>query len=284
MRKLSFLPDKIYLQLFYFAACGKFINFKNPRGYNEKLQWMKIYDRHPEYTCLADKIQVRKIVRDKLGVDCTIPLLGVWDNFDEIDFSQLPNEFVLKCSHDSGSAKIIDHWNSYTINEKKYLKEFYFERLQSDYYFAGREYNYQGLKPHIIAEPLMGTDEEKRIGIKDFKIYCFHGEPKLILIITGRRAEKHEDFFDADFNWLPEIRNGYTSSSICPPRPKCFETIMEYARILSKGIRHVRMDFYEIDGKVYFGEYTFNSGGGFELFEPKEWERKIGDWIDLNKN
>ena len=130
----------------------------------------------------------------------------------------------------------------------------------------------------------MGTDEEKRIGINDYKLFCFNGEPKLILVITGRRAEKHEDYFDADYNWLPEIHTFHTSSEHCPPKPKCFEKLIQYAKILSAGIRHVRMDFYEINGKVYFGEYTFYSGGGFELFHPDEWERQLGDWIDLNSH
>ena len=284
MRSLSFLPDKLYLQLFYFATCKKIINFKNPRGYNEKLQWMKIYDRHPEYTCLAGKIQVRKIVKEKLGADCIIPLLGIWNSFDEIDFSLLPDAFVLKCSHDSGSVKIINNKENLTEFEKEDLKKFYTKRLKRDFYFAGREYSYKGLIPRIIAEPLMGTEEERKIGIKDYKLYCFDGEPKLILIISGRHAERHEDFFDADFNWLPEIRNGYKSSDRCPSKPQCIEKIIEYAKILSAGIRHVRMDFYEIDGKVYFGEYTFFSGGGFEIFEPYEWEIKIGDWIKLNNS
>ena len=282
MENLGFIPDSLYISLFYFVAIGKWPNLKNPVGYNEKLQWLKLHDKHPEYSKLADKLQVREVIKSVLGEEYLFPMIGHWQRFDDIDFDSLPNEFVLKCNHDSGSAKIIRDKSSLTTEAKAELKAFYDRRLKHDFFNAGREYPYKGIKPCIIAEKLMKDQTGDSGGIKDYKFFCFNGEPVLLLYVTGRQTEKHEDYFDMDYNWHPEITNGWTPSDASPSKPTTFEEMKDICRLLSKGMKQVRMDFYEIDGKIYFGEYTFFSGGGFELFHPDEVERKLGNLIEIN--
>lgn len=275
------LPDKPYLKLIYRIKTGRKLNLQDPKGYNEKLQWLKLYDVHPEYTELADKVKVRDYIKEQLGEGYTFPLLGTWDSFEDIDFNELPNSFVLKCNHDSGSVKIIHDKNTLTEQEKKSLAKFYRGRLKLNSYYAGREYPYKNIKPCILAEPLMEAEGETG-GICDYKFFCFNGEPKLMFIVSGRFSEKHEDYYDMDFNHLL-IEKGSTDSGITRERPPFFDQMKEIAAKLSKGMPQVRMDFYEINGKIYFGEFTFFCAGGFLLFTPEEWERKIGDYINIEQ-
>lgn len=277
---LSFMPDSLYLRIYYFAMNGHMLHLKNPKGYNEKLQWLKLHDKHPEYSVLVDKYRVRQAIAEKLGEGYLFPLLGHWESFDDINFDELPNEFVLKCNHDSGSVKIINDKSALTPEALRELKEFYDRSMSHDFFYAGREYPYKGIKPCILAEKLMKDEKEGPAGIKDYKFFCFNGEPKLLLSVSGRQTEKHEDYFDMDYNWI-HITNGSTESKVPPEKPACFEEMKVLASRLTQGMRQVRLDFYEIDGKVYFGEFTFFSGGGFELFKPDEWEQKLGSWIDL---
>ena len=280
MYGLSFLPDAWYISLFYFAVNGKFPNLKNPVGYNEKLQWLKLHDKHPEYSILVDKLRVRGVIKEKLGEGYMFPLLGNWERFDDIDFSALPNEFVLKCNHDSGSVKIIKDKSSLTENDLQELKKFYDRRISHNFFYAGREYPYKDVKPCIIAEQLMHNKDDELGGIKDYKFLCFNGKPEFVISISGRQTEKHEDYFDMDYNWT-EIYNGSTPSAVCPPKPVCFDEMKRIATELCQGFKQVRIDLFEINGKVYFGEYTIFSGGGFELFKPEKWEKQFGDWIIL---
>ena len=277
---LSFLPDAAYVSLFYYAINGRFPNLKNPQRYTEKLQWIKLHDKHPEYRQLADKIEVREYVEKVLGPGYTFPLLGKWKCFEDIDFNTLPNEFVLKCNHDSGSVRIIKDKNALSESDLNELREFYNKRVKKDFFYAGREDCYKGIDPYIFAEQLMQASDDDPGGIKDFKFFCFDGEPRIMLMVNGRQTVKHEDYFDMDFNWL-HIQNGWTESEVCPEKPVCFEQMKEMAAKLSKGMRTVRMDFYEIDGKPYFGEFTFFNGGGFEVFKPEEWELRMGSWVNL---
>ena len=280
MYGLRLLPDRLYVSLFYFALNGRFPNLRNPKRFTEKLQWLKLYDHHPEYRVLADKLAVREHVEKILGPGYTIPVLGKWKRFEDIAFSKLPNEFILKCNHDSGSYRIIHDKKSLTKSDYEELKTFFNRQVQKDFFYAGREDCYRDIDAYIFAEKLMHSSKNEAGGIKDFKFFCFNGEPKIMLMVNGRQTEKHEDYFDMDFNWL-HIQNGWTESKVCPEKPACFEEMKETARILSKGLRHVRLDLYEIDGKIYFGEYTFFNGGGFEVFKPEEWELKMGTWINL---
>lgn len=280
MYALKFLPDKMYLQLFYFSTTRKRINFKRPKGYCEKLQWLKVNNRHPEYSELVDKLAVRSHIEKILGKEYLFPLLGVYDSFDKIDFSNLPERFVLKCNHDSGSTKVIKDKNTLTDTDIKELKKHFKKRLRHDFYFAGREYPYKGLPRHIIAEKFMTDESNPNNSIEDYKFFCFNGEPKIMFVATDRSTDCKFDFFDMDFNHL-DIYNIHPNTDKPIAKPTLFEEMIKIAKQLSQGIKAVRIDLYEINGHIYFGEYTFFHGGGFQLFNPPEWERKLGDWIDL---
>ncbi len=281
MSFLSFLPDKMYLRLFYFSTTGKLINFKNPRGFNEKLQWLKVYDRHLEYSELVDKLAVRSHIKEKLGEKYLFTLIGYYKTFDEIDFSKLPDSFVMKCNHDSGSTKVIKDKDALTQNDINNLREHFTRRLKRDFFYAGREYPYKGIKPCIMIEKMMVNKDNPEKSIEDFKFFCFDGEPKIMFVATDREADCKFDFYDMDFNHL-DIYNIHPNSDKSIEKPDKFEEMKEIAAKLSKGIKHVRIDLYELDGQIYFGEYTFFHGGGFQLFHPEKWEKQLGDWIKLN--
>ena len=281
MYALSFLPDKMYLRLFYFSTTGKWINFKNPKGFNEKQQWLKVNDIRPEYGPLVDKFAVRAHIKKELGEEYLFPLLGYWESFDDIDFSKLPNQFVLKCNHDSGSTKIIKDKSALTKADLDEMKEKFTRCLNRDFFYAGREYPYKGLKRYIIAEQLMVDEKDKDKSIEDYKFFCFNGVPKIMFVATDRSTDCKFDFFDMDFNHL-DIVNIHPNANKPIEKPAMFEEMKEIAAKLSKGMKFVRIDLYEIGGKIYFGEYTFFHGGGFQLCHPPEWERRLGDWIDLS--
>ena len=280
MYALKFLPDKPYLQLFYFATTGKFINFKNPKGFNEKLQWLKVNDKHSEYTKLVDKLAVREHIKEILGEEYLFPLLGQWESFDDIDFNALPEKFVLKCNHDSGSTKVIKNKSALTKADFDEMRAFFNRRLKRDFFYAGREYPYKNLKPYIIAEQFMVDDSAPDKSIEDYKFFCFNGEPKIMFVATDRNIDVKFDFFDMDFNHL-DIENIHPQSGKTIEKPALFEEMKAMAEKLAEGMKFVRIDLYEIEGKIYFGEFTFFHGGGFWLFNPPEWEKKLGDMITL---
>ena len=276
---LRFIPTKPYLKMVYKIKTGKKLNLKNPIGFNEKLNWLKVNDIHPEYTDLVDKIKVRQYVQNKIGEDICFPLLGQWEKYEDVNFEILPEQFVMKCNHDSGSVKIIN--NKSKIDHKE-LAKFFKSRLKINSYTIGREYPYKNIKPMIMAEKYMvpkGSSD-----INDYKFFCFNGKPEVMFIATDRSTDVKFDFFDMNFNHL-DIENIHPQAGKTIEKPKLFEEMKEIASKLSQGMKFVRIDLYEIEGKVYFGEFTFFHGGGFWLFKPDEWERKLGDWIELdNKN
>lgn len=277
---LSVLPDKLYLRIYYFATTGRMIHFKNPKGFNEKLQWIKIYDRHPEHSKLVDKLAVREHIKEVWGEEHLFPLLGYWKSFEDIDFSQLPNQFVLKCNHDSGSTKVIRDKAALTQEDMDALRKHFARRLKHDFFYAGREYPYKGLDRYIMAEQLMVDEVNPEKSIEDYKFYCFNGVPKLMFVVSERSADCRIDFFDMEFNHQ-KIYQSHPNSDKMIERPKLFEEMKRVAAKLSQGLRHVRIDLYELNGKLFFGEYTFFDGGGFQLIHPEKWELKLGDWIDL---
>lgn len=282
MNALAFLPDKMYLQMFYFSTTGHFINFKNPKGLSEKQQWLKIYDQHPEYSRLVDKLAVRDHIDSVLGEGHMFPLLGKWERFEDIDFDSLPDQFVIKCNHDSGSTRVINSKDELTSEKLEEMKKFYNKRLSRDFFYAGREYPYKGIKPYIIAEKLMVDEDHPEKSIEDYKFFCFNGEPRVMFVVTDRNTDCRVDFFDMDFQHL-DIVNNHPNSDKPIAKPAKFDEMKEVAAILSKGMPFVRIDLYELNGKIYFGEYTFYNCGGFRLCEPPEWEQRMGDWIELPK-
>lgn len=272
------LSDKKFLKLEYYACMGERLNLENPETYNEKLQWLKLYDRKAEYTTMVDKYSVKEYVADKIGEEYIIPTLGVWDAFDEINFDSLPNQFVLKCTHDSGGLVICKNKSGFDIQKAKEKIE---KSLKRDYFYVHREWPYKNVKKRIIAEKYMEDAETSEL--RDYKFFTFDGKVKALFIATDRQNEVEEtkfDFFDEEYNHL-DIRNGHPNATRIPQKPQNFELMKELAQKLSEGIPHVRVDFYEVNGKVYFGELTFTHWSGLVAFEPKKWDYTFGSWITL---
>lgn len=278
---LIYLPDKVYLTIMYRAYHGKKLHWKTPGTFNEKLQWLKLYDRDPSYSTMVDKYESKQFVSERIGSQYVVPLLGgPWESFDEIDFDALPEQFVLKTTHDCGGVWICT--DKRNLN-KKAARAFLQKHLNSNYYLTGREWPYKDVKPRIFAEEYLS--ELKDDDLRDYKFFCFDGIPKLMFVASERQSKGVEtkfDFFDMDFQHLPII-NGHPNSSKPIVKPKNFELMKELAAVLSKGIPHLRVDFYECSGRLYLGELTFSHWSGFVPFEPEEWDEKIGSWINLPK-
>lgn len=271
-------PDKLYIQLRW-KACGlKYpLNLKEPRTFNEKLQWLKLYDRNPLYTKLVDKYLVKSYIANRGGVRI-IPTLGVYDRFEDIDFTKLPNQFVLKTTHDSGTVIICKDKKTF---DRQAARKRLNKRMKEKYWLYDREWPYKNVHPRIIAEQFMV--DESGYELKDYKWFCFAGEPKYLFIATERENPNEEtkfDFFDMDFNHLP-ITNGHPNATKPIAKPKGFDEMKEIARNLSQGMPHVRVDLYDINGEIYFGELTFCHWGGWVSFKPEEWDYKFGELIEL---
>ena len=277
--RISFLikSDKVYIYLIYLCRLHKRLNLKNPQTYNEKIQWLKLYDRKPIYTKLVDKYEVKDYVANIIGNDHIIPTIGMWEKAEDIDFQSLPNQFVLKTTHDSGGLYVCKDKSQINENEVKAIMA---QSLKRNYYLLHREYPYKKVKRRIIAEEFMNDDSGK--GLRDYKFFCFDGEPKLMFVATDRPVDTRFDFFDMDFNHL-DITQGHPQATKPIAKPKGFEEMKRMAAQLSKNMPHVRVDFYDINGKVYFGELTFYHYSGIVPFVPEEWDKKLGDMIVLPK-
>lgn len=276
---LNFLPDRMYLKILYWACIGKKLDLDAPQTFNEKLQWLKLYDRKPEYTMMVDKYEVKKYIADIIGEKYIIPTLGVWNSFDEIDFDALPQQFVLKCTHDSGGIVICKDKSELDISAARTKIE---NSLKKNYYKYGREWPYKNVKPRIIAEKYMDTSDGQQL--VDYKIMCFNGKAKCLFICTDRYSDSglKVTFFDRDWNKLPFERH-YPSDHNHIIRPKNLELMFVLAEKISKEMKFVRIDFYEVHDRVFFGEITFFPGSGIEEFTPAEWDLKLGSWISLTK-
>ncbi len=275
---VALLPTKMWLSYKFKSKFGYKLDWKNPKTYSEKLQWLKVYDKNPLYTTLVDKYEVKKYIADVIGEEYIIPTLGVWDRFDDIDFNLLPDQFVLKCTHDSGGIAIVK--DKATFDKEKARKQFKIA-LARNPYSTNREWPYKNVKPRIIAEQYM--ENEATHDLRDYKFFSFDGETKAMFIATERGSETEEtkfDFFDMDYNHL-DFRNGHPNADVLPEKPQCFDEMHALADKLSRGIPQVRVDFYEVNGRVYFGEMTFFHWSGMKPFEPAEWDRTFGDWITL---
>lgn len=276
--KRHFVNPEKYIPHVFELRMGKLPNLDAPQTYNEKLCWMKLYYHNPLFTKLVDKYEVKDYVAEKIGSQYIIPTIVVWDRVEDIEWDKLPNQFVLKCTHDSGGLVICKDKSKLDIAKaKKKLNH----SLKKNYYYDGFEWPYKDVKPRIIAETYM--EDTKTQELRDYKFFCFDGEVKALFIATERQKVGEDvkfDFFDADFNHLP-FRQGHENAAVLPEKPICFEEMKRLAAVLSEGLPHARIDFYEVDGKIYFGEITFFHHGGWTRFDPEEWDYTFGSWIKL---
>ena len=279
-KNLKWIPDALYLRLRYFVLMRKHLHLKKPVTFNEKLQWLKLHDRKEIYTTMVDKCEAKNYVANIIGDEYIIKTLGVWESFNDIDFDSLPEKFVLKCTHDSGGLVIVNDKSKLDVKKAKEKIE---KSLKTNFYWSAREWPYKNVKPRIIAEEYM--EDKETAELRDYKFFCFNGVAKALFVASERQKEDEEtkfDFFDTDYNHLPII-NGHPNAETPPKKPKCFEQMKQFAEMLSKGIPHLRVDFYEVNGHVYFGELTFSHWSGMVPFEPAEWDKTFGDWIELPK-
>ena len=273
------MSDEKFLKMKYKRKLGIEPDLDNPLTYNEKCQWLKLHDRNPIYTDIVDKYKVKQFVADKIGEEYVVPLLGVYNNFDDINFDELPDQFVLKCTHDSGGFAICRSKKEFDIAAAKKRLE---SRLKRNFYIFSREWPYKNVKPRIIAENYIDS-----LGNKDsveYKLTCFNGKVKMTTVCGGIAHSTFDnrtnDFYDRDGNIMP-FYVFYKNSETPLPLPNNIEQIITLSEILAKDIPQVRVDWYMHNGHLYFGEMTFYTWGGYCVFTPKEWDRKLGDWIEL---
>lgn len=272
----NMMSDRFYLEMNYLFTTRKHLDLDNPITFNEKLQWLKIYDRNPLYTKLVDKYLVKEWVREKIGDEYVIPTIAKYDSADEIKLEDLPNQFVLKCNHDSGSVVICKDKSKFDFDAAKTKLSHCLEKDTSSFFC---EWAYRNVPRCIIAEPFL--KEEGQEELMDYKFFCFDGVPQIMYMARDRPAiAEYRDFFDMDYNHLP-IKMSSPFAEVMPEKPKQFEKMKELASCLSQGIPQVRVDFYIINEQIYFGEMTFYHCGGMVDFKPQEWNVKMGDMIHL---
>ena len=272
------VPTKLYLKIAFKASVWYRPDFKNPKTFNEKLQRLKLYDRKPEYTQMVDKYEAKKYVANIIWKQYIIPTLWIYNTFNEIDFDRLPNQFVIKCTHDSGSVIIVkDKMELDFGNTRKMIDK----ALRKNYYYSSREWPYKDVRPRIIIEKYMEDKNNK--SMQDYKFFCFNWEPKIMYLSEWleNHATATMSFFDMDFNLTNCKRKDYKLFKYKPEKPKNFDLMKSFAKKLSKWMPHLRVDFYEIDWHLYFGELTFTTCGGFVPFEGNEWDYKLGSRIKL---
>lgn len=273
----TWLPDKMYLRLMFRFKMGYKLDLKHPKTYSEKLMWLKLNDHKPEYTTLVDKYAVKKHVAEIIGEQYVIPTLGVWDKPEDIEWDSLPEQFVLKTTHGGGNTGVVICKDKATFDKEKAVAKLR-ESLKQDIYRTLREWPYKNVPRRILAEKFI---EAENNDLPDYKFFCFDGEVKALFIGTERGTGNVKfDYFDADFNHLDLVQT-HPMSGKQIEKPACFEEMKEVASNLSKGIPHVRIDLYEVKGKVYFGEYTFYHHGGCVPFHPQKWDDIFGSWIQL---
>lgn len=283
-RRLGFynrMSDKKFLERLFYADMKSRLDWDNLNTFNEKLQWLKIHDRREEYSQMVDKADAKEYVVERVSGIKIIPTLGVWDSFDEIGFESLPKQFVLKCTHDSGSVVICADKSQFDVAAaRKKLSS----ALKRNYFWLGREWPYKNLKPRIMAEQYMCDSEEDRGNLTDYKIFCFDGQPQYIMTVRDRSKGKGKSlhrWYNLDWE-LQDLDLDYRNEEREPePQPEQLQQMLEIAKKLSKGIKHLRVDLYVINGQIFFGELTFYHMSGCERFEPVEWDKKLGDLIHM---
>lgn len=272
---MEWLGDKSLVSLLYKLQKGKLLNLDNPQTFNEKLQWLKVYDHNPIYTKLVDKIQVKQIIGQKIGKEHIVPLIGKWENPKDIPFDKLPKQFVLKCNHDQGSVVLVHDKD--TINQKE-VCSFLKYKLGRNNYFGTREYGYKNIRPMVFAEKYLGKT------IKDYKFYCFNGVPKFLYVGQGltRDHSLKIDYFDLNWNIMPFYRTDYKRLGMVE-KPKHLAKMIDVAHKLCQDIPFVRIDLFEVNDQVYFSEFTLCPASGHMPFVPLEYDSIVGSWLTLQK-
>lgn len=270
--------DKQYIESKYLERVGKKLNLNTPSTFNEKLQFLKLRNRNPEYINMVDKYEAKEIVKKKIGADYIIPTYGIWDSFDEIDINSLPSQFVIKCTHDSGSVMICRDKN---IFDWEKAKRQFSQALKINCFWQSREWPYKNVKPRIIAEKYIEDDEWSSLPV--YKFFCFSGTVGLIQFILNDKAESETvDYYDVHWNKLC-LHQNYPNSKVITNKPEQLDTMLNLASLLSTDIPFVRVDFYCVSGQIYFSEFTFFSDSGFERFYPDEWDDKLGKMMDIGR-
>ena len=273
---LDNMSDEKYLKLAYWCNMGKKLNLENPVTYNEKVQWLKPYNRKDIFTKMVDKVGAKEYVAEIMGKDCIIPTIGVWDSFDEIDFDSLPDKFVLKCTHDSGGLVVCKDKTKF---DKEAARKKINKCLKVNYFYYSREWPYKNVKPRITAEEYLDTIDSELV---EYKIFCCDGKAKMVLVCKGTAhgAGRTNDYCDISLNRLP-FTCLYPNSKGELEKPDELPQLLDFAEKLSKDIPWLRVDTYLVNGKIYFGELTFFHNSGFVPFEPESWDQEIGSWITL---
>lgn len=255
------------------------MNLQNPKTFNEKLQWLKLHDRNPLYSKLVDKYEVKEYISDILGEEYIIPTIGIYNSFDEINFDEIPNQFVIKCTHDSSSVMICKDKKSFDFLEcRKRINA----ALHKNYYYGGREWPYKNVKPRILIEKYMVDDKFQEL--RDYKFFCFHGKVRYFKIDFNRFTNHGANYYDENKKIVS------IGEVICPPDfdkeiifPKSLDKMIELSEKISSKIPFVRVDFYDVNGKIYFGEITFYPASGFGQFTDSKWDEELGKLIDIRK-
>lgn len=272
--KLNWVSDRTYLKILYYAIMGRRLNLRQPKTFNEKLQWLKLNDHNPDYSEMVDKYAVKKYIANKIGAEYVIPTIGAWDRFEDIDFDKLPNQFVLKCTHDSGGLVVCSDKSKLDILSAQKKIE---HSLNSNYYYSGREWPYKNIRPRVIAEQYMADD------LRDGRLFGSDRTPRMRMVYSQCSAADglREDFYDEAWNHLG-VRRPANGNRILPgQRPKQYAQMKELSAKLWERMPLSRIDYFEIDEKVYFGEITFRTPGDIESFQPEEWDLNLGEWVRL---
>ena len=277
----QWLPDSTYIKLRYRCQMGKRLNLKNPQTFQEKLQWLKLHDRNPEYTKMVDKVLVKDYVSSVIGPEYVVPLLGVWDRPEDIDWDALPDRFVLKTNHSGGNTGVVICRDKKTFDRETAIKRLN-ASLQNDVYRGLREWPYKNIKKKVFAEEFLEAAPSVR-DLPDFKWYCFDGEPKYCQVIQDRTTKETIDFFDTEWNHqeFVGLNPAAGPAAVTPSRPKHLEEQVAIARKLSQGMPFSRIDLYEIGEKEYFGEITLYPASGFGEFNPSQYSEILGKMLSL---
>lgn len=276
---IKYMPDKLFIQQEFFHTFQYKIDLRNPQTFNEKLNWRKLYERNPLFTLISDKCKVKDWVKEKIGNSYIIPTLGVYDSFEEIDFEKLPEKFVIKCNHDSGSIVICQDKHTFEIQKARKIIT---DGLQFDFYMKFREWPYKNIKRKIIIEKYL-EDSSISHFLTDYKFFCFNGIPQFIYLDSHIGNQGYINYLTIDWKQADIHRKDYPEAPELPAKPKELNEMLQLARKLSEGISFVRVDFYVVEGQIYFGEMTLLPGAGFTPYYPEYCDAEIGKLFQINR-